>query len=278
MKRSVSEIKPGSALILADIEGIVGVFQKEQCKAGSRKWKSARELITGDVNAAIRGIRAAGIQKIIVRDMHGPGYNILAKKLEPGVHCIQGHFWKPVQLLGAIPNADCAVMIGWHAGPDQKEAFSPHIFHKRIRCVKINGSPVTEVELVAAVLGEFGIPVVFITADKPAAWRMKKNLPWVRSLEIPKRKISVHQRRSIHFVIKNRVRKSVIRSDKARPHILGGHTVEIETARGKFIRKSRSGIQTLEIILAESVFKRCPPLFRPFVFFLYCLRFRILYG
>ena len=54
-----------SALILVDIEGIVGVHQKAQCKPGTTAWQGARLAITADVNAATRGreLRSFSVRK-----------------------------------------------------------------------------------------------------------------------------------------------------------------------------------------------------------------------
>ena len=128
-----------SALILVDIEGSSGVYEKEQCKTHSEKWKKARHLLTADVNAAIRGLKAAGIVKIIVKDMHASGFNLVRENIENNVRCLQGHFWKPVPLIGKMPQVDVAIMIGWHAGPDQADGFSPLIFGPHQVKMKIPG-------------------------------------------------------------------------------------------------------------------------------------------
>jgi len=176
----------GKALILADIEGIIGVHQKAQCTPGRTEWKEARHLITKDVNAAAQGLLLAGYKSITVCDMHGTGFNLLPEKLIPEVRCDQGHHWRPVPLIGTLPEAECAMMIGWHAAPDQ-EGFSPHIFQKTLRKLCINGNPITEVELFSAVLGEHGIPVPFVSAEDVACERIQNHMPWIHRFDVPKR-------------------------------------------------------------------------------------------
>ncbi|MEJ5366648.1 MAG: M55 family metallopeptidase [Desulfosoma sp.] len=120
-----------------------------------------------------------------MRDMHGPGYNILPEELPPGVRCVRGQHLKPIRLIGKLPEADMAVFIGWHAAPDQRGSFSPHIFHKKIRWVRINGRPVTKVELFAGVLGEHGVPVCFVWAEDCVLERVEKTLPWIEPFPDP---------------------------------------------------------------------------------------------
>ncbi len=253
-----------SALILVDIEGSSGVYEKEQCKTHSEKWKKARHLLTADVNAAIRGLKAAGIVKIIVKDMHASGFNLVRENIENNVRCLQGHFWKPVPLIGKMPQVDVAIMIGWHAGPDQADGFSPHIFHRVVRCLEINGRPITEVELFASVLGEFNIPAAVLTADYVTINRVIKTMPWLLFHEIPKQQISDEKIAIIHDKIEAKVAKSIKRgSDSYKPLIFGPHQVKMKIPGKTLIWESRSGLDTYRKILAEFVFKPCPELFLP---------------
>ncbi len=254
---------PKSALIMADIEGIAGVYDKQQCKPGTQAWRMARDLITADVNSAIQGLRKAGVSNIAVKDMHGPGFNIDAEKLESGVSCFQGHFWKPVPLMGVVPAADCAVMIGWHAGPDQQDGFSPHIFHKSLRSLKINGKPVTEVELFSAALGEHGIPAVFLTADKVAIERITMNMPWIKTLEIPKQALSDEELGYIREQIRLCTMESVMNMEEAKPLILGSHTIDLETLKKTVNWESESAVETLGRVLSKSIFRNFPAIIIP---------------
>ncbi|MCP4687633.1 MAG: M55 family metallopeptidase [Desulfobacterales bacterium] len=272
MKKNKKSKVPRSVFIVVDIEGVSGVYDKRQCIPDSPEWWKARDLITADINAAIRGARAAGATDIIVKDMHGPGYNCYPDKLENVSRCLQGHYWKPTPLIGSVPRADCAVMIGWHAGPDQKEGFSPHIFHKRIRSLKINDAPITEVELFAAVLGEHGIPAAFLTADKITIDRVIRSLPRIKTLEIPKTPLSPGELHAIRDRIEREVRESVRDVGGLEPMRLGRHMVEMRTLEKTERWESPSGLDTFRTVLLKSVFKPYPPFLIPLA--LAFLRFR----
>lgn len=246
----------GKALILADIEGIIGVHQKTQCTPGRREWKEARHLITADVNAAARGLLGAGFHTITVCDMHGTGFNLLPEELIPHVRCDQGHRWHPVPLIGTLPDADCAVMIGWHAAPDQK-GFSPHIFHKALRKLCINGKPVTEVELFAAVLGEHGIPVPFVSAEDVAGDRIKHHMPWIHRFDVPKHPVSEAHCNALRVQLSQRVQDAVAHNGTP-PLVWNAHEVTAtfpDTTRSWI---SPNATDTFRCLLAETALGFAP--------------------
>ena len=47
--------------------------------------------MTHDINAAIRGCKAAGATEIVIKDSHGNSKNLSIDELEPGVRLISGH-------------------------------------------------------------------------------------------------------------------------------------------------------------------------------------------
>ncbi|TWI65768.1 D-amino peptidase [Desulfobotulus alkaliphilus] len=248
-----------SVLVLADIEGITGVYEKAQCKPHTPEWREARHLITADVSAAIAGLKDAGVEEIHVRDMHGTGYNLLPRFMpEEGVFLKQGHRWYPVPLLGEIPEADLAIMIGWHAAADQVDGFSPHMFHRDIDWVRIDNKAVTEVEIMAAVLAEHGIPVAMVTADLTACRRISANLPWAKTVTIPKKEIGSKKTADIHKSIRDNAREAAA-SREPFPCFKKGPLLMESSIRGD-IRKGYfpSGRAVLTTLLRQSVFKGVP--------------------
>lgn len=250
---------PKTALILADIEGITGVFEKCQCKPLSPEWKEARHLITADVSAAIAGLKDGGVDTIHIRDMHGTGFNLLPHLLpEDHIHLSQGHRWYPIPLLGELPEADVALMIGWHGAPDQIDAFSPHIFHRDIDWVRLDEKAVTEVEIMAAVLAEADIPVAMVTADHAACRRILANLPWLLSVEIPKRAVPAKEMANIHRRIRDNARKAG-KGSRTFPLYKKGPWLLESSIRGK-VRKGYfpSAQAVLGTLLRQSVFRGIP--------------------
>src|SRR5436305_13610437 len=73
--------RPRKIFISVDMEGITGVVQPAQLGPDGFEYQRAREWMTGEVNAAITGIRASGTADVVVCDSHGNGQNILIDKL-----------------------------------------------------------------------------------------------------------------------------------------------------------------------------------------------------
>src|SRR5512138_3122292 len=69
-------------LISVDMEGVTGVTTWDQVTPGQAEYARFRRLMTGDVNAAIRGAFAGGAEQVIVSDGHWNGSNILVEELE----------------------------------------------------------------------------------------------------------------------------------------------------------------------------------------------------
>ncbi|VFQ44222.1 M55 family metallopeptidase [Desulfoluna butyratoxydans] len=261
------------ALILADIEGIIGVHAKAQCTPGAHAWHKARHLLTADVNAAARGLLDAGYHRITVGDMHGTGFNILPEKLMAEARCEQGHRWHPVPLIGTMPEADCAVMVGWHAAPDQ-EGFSPHIFHKRLRKLCINDSPVTEVELFSAVLGEHNIPVTFVSAEDVACDRIQGHMPWIHRFDVPKRPVSQSHIRDLRIRLTDEVRQAASNSN-APPLVWGTHKVTATFPDETQTWTSPSATTTFRRLLADTALGFAPDAAIPCLLFILRTRCRM---
>ena len=264
---------PKKALILADIEGIIGVHQKAQCTPGRQEWKAARHLLTEDINAAARGLLAAGFDSLIVCDMHGTGFNLLPEKLIPEARCDQGHRWHPVPLIGTMPEADCAVMVGWHAAPDQ-QGFSPHIFHKALRELCINGNPITEVELFSAVLGEHGIPVPFVSAEAVACDRIEVHMPWIHRLNVPKRPLADAEITALRHQLTEKIKTATARNG-APPLVWDTHEVTATFPDGTRTWTSPSATTTFRRLLADTALGFAPDAAIPFLLFILRNRCRV---
>ena len=59
--------------IVSDMEGVAGITKWQQCNGGHAMYEEGRRLYTGEINAAVRGAKAAGAADIVVMDCHGAG-------------------------------------------------------------------------------------------------------------------------------------------------------------------------------------------------------------
>ncbi len=152
--------------ISADMEGIGGV-STWQVQAGSkgREYEKFRRLMTEEVNAAIQGAFDAGATEVLVSDSHGDGQNIDLDLLDNRARLIRA--WpRPLGMMQGIDSTYAAVaFVGYHAAEGAPQALLAHTFTGRLS-VKLNGTVEPEAGFNAAIAGDFGVPVVFLSGDQ----------------------------------------------------------------------------------------------------------------
>lgn len=156
--------------ISADMEGVVGTVTGDQLGPSGFEYERARRWMTEEVNAAIRGARAAGATEIVVSDSHGNGQNLLLDELPEDITVIRS--WpRPLAMMAGIDETfDGAIFIGYHTSTDNTEGVRAHTMSSaRLTSVKLNGRPVPETGLNAAIAGHFGVPVIMISGDDAIA-------------------------------------------------------------------------------------------------------------
>lgn len=169
-------------LILSDIEGVTGVTtypQAEQSEMG-------RRMLLHDLNAVIDGIRDAGAHDIVVYDMHTDGRNIDMELLRPDVPVVMG---KPI--LGDVykglgKDFDGLFMVGLHAMGFVPGALLAHTYLLDYLAVRINGRLVGEIGIEAALAGEQGIPLVFVSGDDKGCEEAEAMFPGVVTVAVKK--------------------------------------------------------------------------------------------
>jgi len=172
------------AYIVADIEGASGTWSYEDTLIGTAGWKKARRDMTLDLTAAVDAVFSAGASQAVVKDFHRDGYNIVPHLLDRRARLIRGYFLKPVLMYGPLLDSNRAFFVGMHAGSGAQGAFLPHTLTSRISRITIGGERVCETQLFAHVLGEMGLPVVFVSGCPEACAEAEKHLPWIVSVPV----------------------------------------------------------------------------------------------
>lgn len=157
--------------ISVDMEGIAGVSHEEATDpyhgTMAADYAAARRLMLGEANAAIRGARAAGATRILVNDSHWHMRNLVAEELERDAELATGSP-KPEAMVDGVAGFDAALFIGYHAMAGTAPATIDHTYNDTIHGVRLNGTPVGEIGLNAALAGWHGVPVVMVTGDQAA--------------------------------------------------------------------------------------------------------------
>ena len=156
--------------ISADLEGVVGTVTDDQLGPSGFEYEAARRWMTGEVNAAIRGARAAGATQILVSDSHGNGQNLLLDELPADISVVRSWPRHLSMMAGIDDTFDGVIFIGYHASTNNSSGVRAHTMSSaRLTSVKLNGVPVPEAGLNAAIAGHFGVPVIMISGDDAIA-------------------------------------------------------------------------------------------------------------
>ncbi len=179
--------------ISVDMEGIAGVVSTDQLSPGSFEYERFRGFMTAEANAAVEGALAAGATEIVVVDSHGNGENLLIEKFPAAnVRLIRGFPRRLGMMAGIDSTFDAAVFIGYHASTTNSRGVRAHTFSSaQLTRVALNGEEVTEGAWNAAIAGNFGVPVVFMSGDDAAVKEVRDRIGPIGFFET-KKALSFH--------------------------------------------------------------------------------------
>jgi len=154
-------------LIAADMEGITGVVHWDQVNPNHPEYSRFRKLMTGDVNAAIRGAFAGGATSVAVTDGHNNGRNILIEELDPRATLNSGSPSHLSMVQGVDQDVDGVMFVGYHGRMGAVNAILDHTWSdERVSGLWINGQAFGEAGLNGAVCGHFNVPVIMASGDQ----------------------------------------------------------------------------------------------------------------
>ena len=218
-------------LISADMEGVGGVSTwSVQASAKGREYEKFRELMTREVNAAIEGAFAAGATEVLVGDSHGDAQNIDVETLDKRVRLIRA--WpRPLGMMQGIDASFGAVVfVGYHAAEGRAKATLSHSFSGTIE-VSLDGVTVPEAGFNAAIAGDFGVPVVFLSGDQTICEDARKLLGPIETAAV-KDAIGFYSATMMHpeeaqRLIREGVRRGVERRGEIKPYRVA-HPVKLQ--------------------------------------------------
>lgn len=156
---------------MTDMEGVSGIVVWEQVNGGSPMFEEGRRLYTEEINAAVRGAKAAGATQVVVVDCHGAGsgwtFNSLVPELlDPDCEWVAHHTWSRYTELLEEGCAAC-LLVGMHARANTPDGVLCHTISSTTwRNLWFNGDLVGESGINAALCGHYGVPVLLVTGDE----------------------------------------------------------------------------------------------------------------
>src|SRR5512132_228422 len=159
--------------VVSDLEGVSGIVKLGQIGGGRPMYDESRRLYTEEINAAVRGAKAAGATEIVVMDCHGAGEEWTFNSLVPDLldeacdYVVQDEWTEYTEFLES--GIDAALFVGMHARAGTAGGVMNHTISGRdYQNLWFNGTLVGETGINAALCGTWGCPVLMVTGDNAA--------------------------------------------------------------------------------------------------------------
>ena len=214
--------------LITDAEGVAGVCRQDQTDP---KDQEMRQLLTGEINAAVDGLYSGGADDVIVWDGHDGSQTLSTLTIHPRSKLIIGDLGVSMTL---ERNYAAIGFIGQHARANRKGGIMAHSYSSLgIQTMLMNGKPVGEIETRAALAGSFNVPVILLTGDQAAADDLHAIVPNAE-LAVVKEGFSNYACESLSApaardLIRDRATRAVKRAGEIKPYrIEGPVTIQIE--------------------------------------------------
>ena len=176
--------RPLKVLLLYDMEGISEATSGAWASSRMPEYAQARVSLTADVNAAIAGLKAAGVAEIVVVDGHGSGNatepDVLEDRLLVPARMISRDAPFDVYMDSYDQSFTAIVAIAMHAGAGNSAGFLSHTYSGRGVGYRVNDLPFNETMILAMGAARLKIPVVAASGDDELAKELQRSLPWVQ--------------------------------------------------------------------------------------------------
>jgi D-amino peptidase len=151
--------------ISADMEGVAGIFLKEQLSRGTWEYAEARHWLTAEVSAAVAGCFEGGATEVVVKDAHSIGFNFVLHELDERAEVVAGSSM-PERFPGLDDDFAGMILLAYHAMAGTQAAVCDHTMSTaNWSRYELCGREVGEVGIDAALAGVDGVPVILVTGD-----------------------------------------------------------------------------------------------------------------
>ncbi len=247
--------------IAADLEGATGVVHNDQLMPDGRGYAEAQRMLTADINAVIDGVRRVDPgAEFLVGDGHATMRNVLLGELHPSARLVVGGARvsnKPLcQLEGINATFNAAILVGYHSKAGTPGGLLAHTYvGSLVRNWILNGKPVGEVEMNAAILGSFGVPLVLVSGNsclEPEVREFNTDIPFVTTKTTlgPTAAICCTPKET-QQLLTNAAEEAISRQRQIYP--VSACTIEIQTYRREQCEKACTAAETERI--SDSAFR-----------------------
>ena len=220
--------------ISADMEGVVGVVTGDQLGPSGFEYQRFRAFMTEEVNTAIEAAFEAGATEVVVSGSHGNGENLLLEELPDNVVVVRS--WpRPLSMMQGIDETfDGAIFLGYHTSTTNTRGVRAHTLSSaRLTAVRLNGQPMAEAGINAAIAGHFGVPILMVSGDDAIIEETTALLGDVEGAVV-KWALGFHSAKTLtpeaaYPVIREKVKAAIARIDDFKPYRFDG-PIELEVS------------------------------------------------
>lgn len=169
-----------NVLIWTDLEGVGGIVDFDKHEPMTPKDMYQRELMTGELNAAIRACFDSGAEKLKVVEGHDATYlpdldhrALIVPARYPAVPKLQD--WR---------GYDYMILIGCHSMAGTSDGVLSHTGNRNVKHRKINGKTIGEIGTAVLEAGEYGIKVIMASGDRAACREAKEFCHWIETAQV----------------------------------------------------------------------------------------------
>ncbi len=176
-----------SVYIMTDIEGISGVYCREQSMTSGPRYAEGKKFMTRDINIVANACKAAGVEKVYVHDCHSVSCSVIWDQLSDDIdYMISGRVAKG-RYADIINECDAVILLGYHAMAGTDMGMLNHTYNGMLyENVWLNDKKIGEIGVDAAIAGEKGIPVIMVSGDDYACKEAREFIPGVVTAEVKK--------------------------------------------------------------------------------------------
>jgi D-amino peptidase len=161
-----------SVFIITDAEGVAGVCRQDQTDP---KDSEMRQLLTGEINAAVEGFLTGGADEVVVWDGHDGSQTLSALTIHPKAKLLMGAMGPGMTMERGYA---AVAFIGQHGRANSRGGVLAHSYSSLgIQKMLMNGKPVGEIETRTALAGWYGVPVIMLSGDQAAASDLREIVP-----------------------------------------------------------------------------------------------------